>query len=68
MSLAPADVVRVTPIFGGKSDGPVCSLLEIGGARLLLDCGCRVNFDYDTLLGVANDLVAGGGIDAVLLR
>lgn len=68
MSVHSADLVRVTPIFGGKSDGPVCSLLEIGGARLLLDCGCSVDFDYEKLLSIANDLVADGGVDAVILR
>jgi Cft2 family RNA processing exonuclease len=68
MSHPAADVVRVTPIFGGKSDGPVCSLLEIGGARLLLDCGCGVDFNYEDLLNVANDLVSDGGVDAVVLR
>jgi hypothetical protein len=60
--------VRVTPYFGGKTDGPVCALLEVGGARILLDCGCTVDFDAKQLLDVANDLAAGGGVDAVLLR
>ena len=60
--------VRVTPYLGGKTDGPVCCLLEIGGARILLDCGCTVDFDAERLLEISNDLLAGGGVDAVVLR
>ena len=62
------DIVRVTPLLGGKTDGAVCSLLEIGGSRILLDCGGIVDFDFNVLLGIANELVAGGGIDAVVIR
>lgn len=63
-----ADIVRVTPLLGGKTDGPVCSLLEIGGSRILLDCGGTVDYDYESLLNIASDLVATGGIDAVVIR
>ena len=62
------DTVRVTPLLGGKTDGAVCSLLEIGGSRILLDCGGVVDFDYAGLLNIANELVSGGGIDAVVIR
>ena len=60
--------IRVTPYLGGKTDGPVCCLLEIGGARILLDCGCSIDFDAERLLEISNDLLAGGGVDAVVLR
>ena len=63
-----SDIVRVTPLLGGKSEGAVCSLLEIGGSRILLDCGGIVDFDFTSLLNIANELVSGGGIDAVVIR
>ena len=62
------DIVRVTPLLGGKTDGAVCSLLEIGGSRILLDCGGVVDFDFNGLLSIASELVVGGGIDAVVIR
>ena len=63
-----SNIVRVTPLLGGKMDGAVCSLLEIGGSRILLDCGGIVDFDFNGLLSIAGELVAGGGIDAVVIR
>ena len=63
-----SDMVRVTPLMGGKMEGAVCSLLEIGGCRILLDCGGVVDFDFGVLMSIVNELVAGGGIDAVVIR
>ena len=63
-----SNIVRVTPLLGGKTEGAVCTLLEIGGSRILLDCGGVVDFDFNSLLSITNDLVAGGGIDAVVIR
>ena len=63
-----SNIVRVTPLLGGKTEGAVCSLLEIGGSRILLDCGGIVDFDFNGLLSIAGELVAGGGIDAVVIR
>jgi cleavage and polyadenylation specificity factor subunit 2 len=60
-------VVRVTPLLGGKTDGAVCCLLEIGGSRILLDCGGSIDLDFNSLLSIASDLVVGGGIDAVVI-
>jgi len=45
----------------------VCSLLEVGGARVLLDCGCTLNTSNETLLQIAEELRVGGGVDCVLL-
>ena len=59
--------IRLTPLMGGKEAGGVCSLLEIGGARVLLDCGCTLTTSNETLLEVAEKLRAGGGVDCVLL-
>ena len=59
--------VCLTPLLGGREDGGVCSLLEIGGARVLLDCGCTINTPNEVLLDVARKLEAGGGVDCVLL-
>ena len=60
--------VRFTPLLGGSEEGPICSLLEIGGARLLLDCGSYTHdMNKTKLLEISNDLVANGGIDAVII-
>ena len=60
--------LRVTPLLGGNVEGAVCCLLEIGGARILLDCGSDVDSNFQSLLGISNDLLLGGGVDAVLIR
>ena len=59
--------IQVTPLLGGKSDGGVCSLLEIGGSRILLDCGCTTVADYPILLKLVDELASNGGLDAVLI-
>lgn len=44
--------IKYTPLYGVGPDDPVCGLLELDGARLLLDCGCSPNPDsrqLDTL-------------------
>lgn len=57
------DIIKFTSIFGGGEGGPVCSLLEIGDIRILLDCGYFVNEnDFDGSL-----LSKIGRLDAVLL-
>ena len=33
-------MIRITPLLGGKNGGiGLCSLLEVAGYRILLDCG-----------------------------
>ena len=59
--------IRVTPLMGGLSDGGVCSLLELGGLRVLLDCGCTLTSSNEELLAIASKLKEGGGIDCVVL-
>jgi len=54
--------IRVTPLLGcgeGRKNQGACTLLEIGGARLLLDCGCTANYDYASLFQVVEELVEG---------
>lgn len=54
------DDIRVTPLLGcgdGRKNEGTCTLLEIGGARLLLDCGCTANYDYAALTKVMEDIV-----------
>jgi cleavage and polyadenylation specificity factor subunit 2 len=56
--------IRFTPLSGGHSLAPPCYLLEIGGIKLLLDCGWCDPFDVEMLkplLRVVQD------VDAVLL-
>ena len=56
-----------TPLIGGQEDGGVCGLLEVGGCRILIDCGCTINSSNESLLEVATKLEEGGGVDCVLL-
>eukprot|EP01031_Cornospumella_fuschlensis_P030625 gene30625-37002_t len=63
--------VRATPLYGGRSETGVCTLLEVGGVRILLDCGAALlglspdETQYAHKL--ASDLVAAGGVDAIIL-
>ena len=61
------DLIKVTPLLGGREDGGVCCLLEMGGARILLDCGCTINTKQADILLIAQSLAQGGGVDCVLL-
>ncbi|MGP9820588.1 MBL fold metallo-hydrolase [Salinarimonas sp. NSM] len=53
--------IRVTAISGFGTKGPACFLVEIAGARLLLDCGEGPD------RGLRPDLSDVGRLDAVLL-
>ncbi len=58
------DKIQITPICGGRENGPVCSLLDICGVRILLDCGYYVSskrFDFEAFRSKI------GRVDAVLL-
>lgn len=59
--------IRATPLYGGRSETGVCTLLELGGYRLLFDCGISLPIDYDYLEKLTADLVKAGGVDAILL-
>lgn len=64
------NTVSVTPLLGGSEDGAVCSLLEFGGKRILLDCGSNyiIDSNYQSLLlKIANDLKNSGGVDALII-
>jgi len=65
--MSATSVVRVTPLLGGKEEGGVCSLLEIGGCRILLDCGCTLTTSNEEILAIARKLEKDGGVDCVLL-
>lgn len=67
MSSSSGDLIRVTPLLGGREDGGVCCLLELGGARILLDCGCTITTKQADILSIAQSLAQGGGVDCVLL-
>ena len=56
-----------TPLIGGQQEGGVCGLLEVGGCRILIDCGCTITTSNEALLEVATKLEEGGGVDCVLL-
>jgi len=62
-----SDTVKATPLFGGREDGGVCCLLEVGGSRVLLDAGCTLSTTNAEILAVAQSLSAGGGVDCVLI-
>eukprot|EP00698_Gefionella_okellyi_P013818 TRINITY_DN380_c0_g1_i1.p1 TRINITY_DN380_c0_g1~~TRINITY_DN380_c0_g1_i1.p1 ORF type:complete len:726 (-),score=196.88 TRINITY_DN380_c0_g1_i1:506-2683(-) len=41
--------INFTPLYGVKSDGPLCYLLELDDYNILLDIGWNSNFDLDIL-------------------
>jgi Cft2 family RNA processing exonuclease len=59
--------VKLTPLLGGCEDGAVCSLLEIGHSKILLDCGCLVGTSPASLENMKAQLKSSGPIDAILL-
>lgn len=56
--------IRFTPLSGGHSLAPPCYLLEIGGMKLLLDCGWGEPYEVELLKPL---LRVAPEIDAVLL-
>ena len=69
-TMSKSDVVAVTPLAGGRFSDGVCSLLELGDRRILLDCGCSITDRYPDLLntvGRLNELLRGNRLDAILI-
>ncbi|KAI8087359.1 beta-lactamase-like protein [Thamnidium elegans] len=56
--------IKFTPISGAKNEDPLCYLLEIDEAKILLDCGWSDNFDEQDL---ANLKKIAKQVDAVLI-
>ncbi len=56
--------IRFTPLSGGHSLQPPCYLLEVGQARLLLDCGWGEPYDVELLRPLSR---VARDVDAVLL-
>ena len=49
--------IKVTPLSGGQNgESGVCSLLEIGSFRILLDCGCATSSTNESILEIAEKL------------
>lgn len=63
--------IRITPLYGGRTDSGACTLLEVGGARILLDAGASLwsasAEETAYIRKLASDLVSAGGVDAILL-
>lgn len=59
--------IKLTPLLGGREDGAICTLLEVGKTRILLDCGCCLGTSPTALQNMKEEIVKGGPIDAVLL-
>lgn len=65
-----AGEVKVTPLYGGdesNTSNGVCTLLEIGSAKILLDCGSTSPPKYEILESVRDYLLSIGGVDAIIL-
>ncbi|CAN0100547.1 unnamed protein product, partial [Phaeothamnion confervicola] len=63
----PTTQLTFKPLYGcmeGSGGGPLCSLLEIGGVRILLDCGWDIHFDLAVLEPLRDVL---GRVDLVLI-
>ncbi|KAJ1561819.1 cleavage and polyadenylation specificity factor subunit 2 [Cladochytrium tenue] len=56
--------VRFMPLSGAMDERPLCYLLQVDEARILLDCGWSDDFDPEALRGLAR---AAKHVDAVLL-
>lgn len=61
-----SDIV-LTPLLGGKEVGGVCSLLEVGSFRILLDCGSTISTNNERILEMASKLQEDGGVDCVVI-
>lgn len=62
------DSVIVTPFLGGKSDEGVCSLLEVNGFNILLDCGVGSRSSMELLSSLQSHLSAREAtLDAILI-
>lgn len=64
MRLDMTAIIKHTPLYGTKTEGPFCSLLEIDDYRILLDCGWDDRFDTEVLESLRSVVAS---IDAVLL-
>lgn len=66
-----ASHIRITPLYGGRSETGVCTLLEVGGARILLDCGAALLStsaeETAYIQKLTGDLHSAGGVDAIIL-
>ena len=63
-----SSLIKVTPVVGGQEDGGVCSILEIGGCRLLLDCGAtgsKVSNLYENVEGIDAILISHADIEHI---
>lgn len=63
---SPLIPVVCTPLLGGRQYGAVCTLLEIGNTRILLDCGRLFGTESDAI-SRALDEILSAPIDAILL-
>lgn len=62
--------MRLTFLGGADEVGASCTLVEIGGRRLVVDCGVRTSGSVsDTLpdLALLQEVAGAGGIDGVIL-
>lgn len=63
-----SDFIRMTPFLGGSTNGGVCSLLDIGGFNILLDCGRTINNEIDLVSRIDSELYdTERSIDIVIL-
>jgi cleavage and polyadenylation specificity factor subunit 2 len=58
--------IRLVPLLGGREYGAVCSLLEIGNSRILLDCGRLISTSVESISRI-KDFIKNTTIDAILL-
>ncbi|KAG4098147.1 Metallo-hydrolase/oxidoreductase [Neocallimastix lanati (nom. inval.)] len=56
--------IKFTALSGARDDNPLCYLLEIDEAKILLDCGWYDNFDEELLKPLSE---VANSIDAILL-
>ena len=61
------NVIKFTPLYNNNTIGAVCSLLELGNVRILLDCGKDHSISSDDISKAVNTIKSSGGVDIILL-
>ena len=59
--------MKLTFLGGADEVGASCTLVEIAGKRLLVDCGMRMNAPDGDRLPWLDPIQQGGGLDAIIL-
>ncbi|MEM1010305.1 MAG: MBL fold metallo-hydrolase, partial [Myxococcota bacterium] len=60
-------MIKITFLGGADEVGASCSLLELAGKRILIECGIRMSPRNGDVLPWLAPIQEGGGLDAIIL-